>query len=71
MRLLGIPEGYLLLSISSAHCSTLVELPRHHRDPFDRMLVAQAQSEGLPLLTRDRRLMAYAEEAEILRFPAD
>jgi PIN domain nuclease of toxin-antitoxin system len=34
-------------------------LPPHHRDPFDRMLVAQAQSEGLTLVTNDERIAAY------------
>ena len=41
----------------------------HHRDPFDRMLVAQARSERIPLLSRDRRIAAYGDEATILRFP--
>jgi len=34
-------------------------LPQHHKDPFDRMLIAQAQTEGLELLTHDRRLKPY------------
>jgi PIN domain nuclease of toxin-antitoxin system len=37
----------------------------HHRDPFDRMLIAQAQLEGLPILTADLQLASY--EVEILR----
>jgi PIN domain nuclease of toxin-antitoxin system len=48
----------------------MTKLPQHHRDPFDRMLVAQAQVEGLPLLTRDRTMSAYGEQAAILRFPS-
>jgi PIN domain nuclease of toxin-antitoxin system len=39
-------------------------LPLHHRDPFDRVLVAQAQAEGLVLVTHDRRLQPY--DVEIL-----
>jgi PIN domain nuclease of toxin-antitoxin system len=68
-RLLDVPEGYDLLPISPAHCKAFAELPRHHRDPFDRMLIAQAQSEHIPLLTRDRAMTAYRNEATILRFP--
>jgi PIN domain nuclease of toxin-antitoxin system len=38
------------------------DLPPHHRDPFDRLLVAQSRVEGLALITRDARLGAYAVE---------
>jgi PIN domain nuclease of toxin-antitoxin system len=68
-RLLDVPQGYDLLPISPAHCTTFSKLPRHHRDPFDRMLIAQAQSEQVSLLTRDRAMTAYREHATILRFP--
>ena len=68
-RLLEVPEGYELLPIAPAHCKVLARLPRRHRDPFDRMLVAQAQAEGLSLLTRDRALIAYSGDATIVRFP--
>jgi len=47
------------LPISIAHALAAGALPRHHDDPFDRMLVAQAQSEGLTLVTRDARLTEY------------
>ena len=47
------------LSITRHHASATAELAPHHRDPFDRMLVAQAQCEGLTLLTADDRLAAY------------
>ena len=69
MRLLDVSEGYELLPISPTHCRAFAGLPMHHRDPFDRMLIAQAQSEHVPLLTRDRAMMAYSEQATILRFP--
>jgi PIN domain nuclease of toxin-antitoxin system len=68
-RLLDLPSGYDVLSVSTAHCKLMAKLPLHHRDPFDRMLVAQAQAEHVPLLTRDRALLAYADQATILRFP--
>jgi len=44
------------------HALRVAELPLHHRDPFDRMLVAQAQMEGLPLMTADPKLAAYDVE---------
>jgi PIN domain nuclease of toxin-antitoxin system len=67
--LFAVPEGYELLPISAAHCRSVSRLPRHHRDPFDRMLVAQAQTEQVALLTRDRAMLGYADHATILRFP--
>lgn len=52
-------SGFEKLPISVAHAERAARLPRHHADPFDRMLVAQAQSEDLTLVTRDRSLAAY------------
>ena len=52
-------SGFTPLPITFAHTETVARLPRHHGDPFDRMLVAQAQVDGLTLVTRDRRLAAY------------
>ena len=48
-----------LLDVSLRHVRALVTLPFHHRDPFDRMLVAQAQADGLTLLTVDPLVRAY------------
>ena len=47
------------LEISLHHISILPTLPQHHRDPFDRLLVAQAQSENLIILSADVALNAY------------
>ena len=47
------------LPITPAHIDRVQRLPFHHRDPFDRMLVAQAMEEGLTIVTRDRRVAAY------------
>ena len=47
------------LDISVYHARDAGKLPLHHRDPFDRMLVAQAITEGLTIVTRDRRIEAY------------
>ena len=54
------------LSVSWAHASAAGKLPRHHKDPFDRMLIAQAQHEGLTLLTHDIRLKAYGSHITIV-----
>jgi PIN domain nuclease of toxin-antitoxin system len=47
------------LPISHEHALRTAELPPHHRDPFDRLLVAQAQIERLPVLTADGQFEAY------------
>ena len=47
------------LSLTFAHAERAAALPPHHRDPFDRMLIAQAQAEGLVLVTRDSRIADY------------
>ena len=59
-----LASGFQQLLISFSHAERAAALPPHHRDPFDRMLVAQAQAEGLTLVTRDRRLEPY--DVEIL-----
>ena len=51
------------LPISFSHAIRAGSLPPHHRDPFDRMLVAQAQVEGLVLMSADRQLAAYQVES--------
>jgi PIN domain nuclease of toxin-antitoxin system len=48
-----------MLPISMPHVARIQRLPFHHRDPFDRILVAQAIEEGLTIVTRDRRIAAY------------
>jgi PIN domain nuclease of toxin-antitoxin system len=52
-------QGLRALAITDAHAARIADLPLHHRDPFDRMLVAQAQAENLSILSADRRLAAY------------
>ena len=51
------------LSIERRHAVNLVDLPLHHRDPFDRMLISQSQVEQLPILTGDRSFARYQVEA--------
>ena len=52
-------SGFLELPITMAHALAAGDLPDHHTDPFDRMLVAQAISEQLALVTRDEQLARY------------
>lgn len=54
-----LENGYQELPISSAHALAVGRLPNLHRDPFDRILVAQANEEGFELLTADQTLAAY------------
>lgn len=52
-------SGFELLSMTAQHAERAGSLPFHHADPFDRMLVAQAEIEGLVLVTQDRKLLPY------------
>lgn len=56
---LVLRHGFVPLGITFAHTAEAGALPRHHGDPFDRMLVAQARVENLTLVTADRRLEPY------------
>ncbi|MFM7285426.1 MAG: type II toxin-antitoxin system VapC family toxin [Cyanobium sp.] len=51
--------GFLLLPLNLPHMLMLEQLPHHHRDPFDRLLIAQAISESLTLLSADGAFTAY------------
>ena len=52
-------RGFTHLPLTFHHAEQAGSLPMHHRDPFDRFLVAQAQAEGLILVTRDARIPQY------------
>jgi PIN domain nuclease of toxin-antitoxin system len=59
-----VPERMMLsgtsaLPVLPVHALLVAELPKHHRDPFDRLLVAQAQHESMTLVSRDRKLEPY------------
>ena len=54
-----VDEDFAHLPINAAHARLAGRLPHHHRDPFDRMLIAQAQLQGLTLVTRDRHIKQY------------
>jgi PIN domain nuclease of toxin-antitoxin system len=51
--------GFYLLPVASDHAWQVRRLPNHHRDPFDRLLIAQAQVERLPIFTADPLFDAY------------
>lgn len=55
-------SGVDALPLQHSHALQVAALPWHHRDPFDRLLIAQAQVEGLPILSADRQLEAYDVE---------
>jgi PIN domain nuclease of toxin-antitoxin system len=52
-------EGFAMLGISSEHLLALSELPQHHRDPFDHLLIAQAIVEGASFVTADGNAASY------------
>lgn len=54
-----VAGGYLELPVEGRHVLALATLPRHHADPFARMLIAQAATEGMVLLTANHALDAY------------
>ena len=54
-------SGFAQLPVSASHAARVAALPLHHTDPFDRLLIAQALSEPLQLLTADRGLAQYSD----------
>jgi PIN domain nuclease of toxin-antitoxin system len=54
-----VSQGFIALPISIAHAQRAGDLPGPHRDPFDRMLIAQAQIEGIALVSNERPFEAY------------
>jgi PIN domain nuclease of toxin-antitoxin system len=63
---LALETGFTELSIQSNHFHRLVEMPWHHRDPFDRLLVSQTQSIPAYLLTSDALLANYSELVRVV-----
>jgi len=54
-----VSQGYRMLPVSWTHAARVEGLPWYHRDPFDRLLAAQALAERCPLITRDRIFRRY------------
>ncbi len=52
-------HGITLLDITIQHMAVVENLPYHHKDPFDRLLISQCLSEKLPIITNDRMFAAY------------
>ena len=61
-----LAAGLMLLPFFPAHAVRVARLPRHHADPFDRALIAQALVEPLTLLTRDAQLASYGNVARVV-----
>lgn len=57
-----VEEGFQELPLLSTHAVVLEELPLHHRDPFDRLLIAQAMTDSLTFASYDQRARAYDVE---------
>jgi PIN domain nuclease of toxin-antitoxin system len=61
-----VGAGYEILDVTAEHALAVERLPLLHRDPFDRMLIAQARSEPLRLLTADATVAGYGDGVELL-----
>ncbi len=59
-------SGFRQLAISARHAAAAAMLPSHHRDPFDRMLIAQAMQEPMRLLTADVQLRRYSDLVKLI-----
>ena len=59
-------QGFDLLAIKPEHLLALTELPKLHRDPFDRLLLAQAKAEGATIVTTDRIFGEYLSNAWVV-----
>jgi PIN domain nuclease of toxin-antitoxin system len=60
-------SGFINLAVNAGHAAAVYNLPDIHRDPFDRILIAQALSEPLRLLTSDMLLQQYSDLVDIAR----
>lgn len=61
-----IENGYVELALTSLHAAALARLPAIHKDPFDRLLLAQATAEGITLLTSDETVSRYGGPARLV-----
>ena len=59
-------SGFQELPVTARHAAAVAKLPMHHADPFDRLLLAQAFTEPLRLITADRTLAAYGGGVEVI-----
>lgn len=61
-----LDAGYVHLPVTASHAAAVSGLPALHKDPFDRILVAQASVEGIMLLTSDAKLAAYPGPVRVM-----
>lgn len=61
-----LENGWLELAVTAEHAAHVIDLPLLHRDPFDRMLVAQCRAEGVALLTVDSAVAAYGPPVRLV-----
>jgi PIN domain nuclease of toxin-antitoxin system len=66
VRAAALHSGFQPLPFTLEHAAGVARLPHHHRDPFDRGLVAQAMHEPLTLLTHDENLAVYGEHVMLV-----
>jgi len=59
-------SGFIELAVFGSHIETVATLPLHHRDPFDRLIIAQAMTEPMRLLTGDATLAIYSDLVETI-----
>jgi PIN domain nuclease of toxin-antitoxin system len=55
-----VENGFVILPIEPKHTALLTTLPFHHRDPFDRLIIAQAMVEGIAIISGDAAFDAYS-----------
>jgi PIN domain nuclease of toxin-antitoxin system len=60
-------QGFQWLNITAFHAQTVLELAHHHKDPFDRLLIAQSKYEGLQIVTYDAIFQDYLDTAILLK----
>jgi PIN domain nuclease of toxin-antitoxin system len=60
------PAGLSMLPILGEHAARVAQLPPRHKDPFDRILIAQAMTEPMILLTKDEALSGYSELVRVV-----
>jgi len=60
-------QGFGWLNITPVHAQAVLDLAAHHKDPFDRLLIAQAQCEGMRMVTYDRLFQDYLPDALLVR----
>jgi PIN domain nuclease of toxin-antitoxin system len=66
LRRLLVDDGYREIDITSVHALHVALLQQLHKDPFDRLLIAQAEVEGLTLLTADKKIAGYSASIQLV-----